>query len=102
VALLRRRPGYDAALPGAGDVLLIVEVADSSLGFDRETKLPMYAAHGIPEVWIVNLADDCVEAYREPAPGGFRAARTHARDAALSPLRLPDLALDVDAALGPA
>lgn len=102
VALLRRRPGYDAGLPGPGDVLLLVEVADTSLRFDRETKLPLYAAHGIPEVWIVNLAGDVVETYRDPAPDGFRAARTHERGSTLAPASVPDLALAVDALLGPA
>src|SRR5262245_19953782 len=47
--------------------LLVVEVADSSLAQDRLTKAAMYAAAGIPEYWIVNLRDDCVEVLRAPA-----------------------------------
>ena len=48
--------------------LLAVEVADSSLAQDRLTKTRLYAAAGIPEVWIINLRDNCVEVYRDPAP----------------------------------
>jgi Uma2 family endonuclease len=56
--------------PYPADVALLVEVADSSLDFDRLQKRPQYAAAGIPEYWIVNLIDRHLEVYRDPAPGG--------------------------------
>jgi Uma2 family endonuclease len=58
--------------PEPGDVLLIVEVADSSLTYDRETNLPLYAQAGIPEVWIANLAEAQVEIHREPSGSVYR------------------------------
>ena len=60
------------AHPGPPDVLLVIEVADSTLTFDRATKAPLYAEAGIPEYWIVNLVDRVVEVHRDPAPGGYR------------------------------
>jgi Uma2 family endonuclease len=72
VALLRRGAGrHPPKVPEAKDVLLVVEVADSSLRYDRSVKLPLYAAHGIPEVWVVNLADNLVEVCRDPGPNGY-------------------------------
>ena len=61
--------------PEAGELLLVVEVADSSLEIDREVKLPLYAAAGIPEYWIVNLRDASLERYTEPRPDGAYAAK---------------------------
>jgi Uma2 family endonuclease len=66
-ALLRPRPdGYRSALPTPQDTPLIVEVAHSSLDYDRAVKLALYAKHGIPEVWIVNPLGKGVEVYRKP------------------------------------
>jgi Uma2 family endonuclease len=59
--------------PGGADVALVVEVADSSLQFDRCQKGPQYAAASIPEYWIVNLIDRCVEVYRRPDHGKYPA-----------------------------
>ena len=61
---------YDAAHPTTA--LLVVEVADTSLVEDRLTKAPIYAAAGIPEYWLVNLRDDCVEVFRAPDPAARR------------------------------
>ncbi len=55
--------------PTASDAYLVVEVSDSSLAFDRTTKLELYAANNIPEYWIVNLPDDCVEVHAQPDAG---------------------------------
>ena len=63
--------------PGPADVLLLVEVADSSLRFDKKVKLPLYARAGIGEVWIVNLAQRVLEAYREPAGEAYDAMRRY-------------------------
>lgn len=63
--------------PGAADTALIVEVADSSLPLDRNRKQAIYAAAGIPEYWIVNLAERCIEVYREPAPAAAGGRATY-------------------------
>ena len=60
--------------PDAGDVALVVEVAEKSLVFDRTEKLNMYAAGRIPVYWIVNLVDRQVEVYSGPAPDGYRSS----------------------------
>jgi Uma2 family endonuclease len=72
LALLRlRADGYDEHLPQARDVLLIVEVAATSLRFDRDTKLALYARHGIPEVWLVDLGGKRLVRYRAPQQGVY-------------------------------
>lgn len=81
--------------------LLIIEVADSSLAYDRYTKAPLYARAGIPEYWIVDLNSDRIEVYREPSEAGYRTMRLHLRGEQLSPHFAPDLTVDVDAILGP-
>ena len=66
--LLRPRADrYRSGHPTAADVLLLVEVADTSLAFDRGPKLALYARHGVPEVWVVDLVSRAVEVCREPA-----------------------------------
>jgi len=73
IAFLRPQADYYAAAhPQACDVLLIIEVADSSLAYDRDIKLPLYAQHGIPEVWLVDLADQQLTIHHQPAATGYR------------------------------
>jgi Uma2 family endonuclease len=101
VAVLRRREDfYRSGKPRPADVFLIVEVAKSSLDYDRLTKLPRYADAGIPEVWIVNLADDQLEVYRKPGEGGFGERIVLVRGDSIAPEALPDLVLRVDEILG--
>jgi Uma2 family endonuclease len=57
---------YSSRHPNANDVLLLIEVADTSLMFDQNQKLRLYALHGIPEYWLLNLNDLCLEVYRKP------------------------------------
>ncbi|WP_333875996.1 Uma2 family endonuclease [Methylobacter sp.] len=57
---------YCSCHPNADDVLLLIEVADSSLSFDQNQKLRLYASHSVPEYWLMNLNDSCVEVYRQP------------------------------------
>jgi Uma2 family endonuclease len=95
------RPGdYRRRHPGPEDTLLVVEVADSSLTYDRRTKMPLYAAAGIPEGWLVNLCENVVEVYREPGPTGYTSVRRAVRGEKVSPLAFPDLVLSVDEVLG--
>ncbi|MGZ5050534.1 MAG: Uma2 family endonuclease [Methylobacter sp.] len=57
---------YCSRHPNANDVLLLIEVADSSLSFDQDQKLRLYAQHNIPEYWLMNLNEACIEVYRQP------------------------------------
>jgi Uma2 family endonuclease len=61
-----REDNYLDSHPTPADIILVIEVADSTLGFDRNTKAPLYAAAGISEYWIVNLVDDRLEIYSQP------------------------------------
>lgn len=79
---------------------LIIEVADSSLRYDRGEKAQLYAACGVPEYWIVNLVDRVVEVHREPSAGGYRQVATVLRGARLPLLAFPDVELAVDDFLG--
>ena len=86
--------------PTPADTLLVIEVADSSLAYDRETKGLLYARAGIPEYWIVDLAHDRVDVCREPAGRRYRAVTHHGRGATISPLHVPELAIPVTNILG--
>jgi Uma2 family endonuclease len=92
IAIIRDRD-YGNALPQAEDVFLIIEVSDTSLRYDRDDKLPRYAAAGIPEVWIADVARKRLTIYRDPSPDGYRQVLTLTRRATISPLAFPDLVL---------
>lgn len=100
IVLLRpRADGYldDDAHPA--DVLLLVEVADTSQRYDRLVKVPLYGRAGVPEVWIVDLSGEVVEVYRAPTPGGYAQVDRVGRGGAVSPAAFPDIVLSVDAIL---
>jgi Uma2 family endonuclease len=84
---------YQEKLPTPEDVLLLVEVADTSLEFDREAKLPLYAEAGIPEVWLVNLKENLLEVYRDPRGGRYREIRLLSPEEEVSPTLLPEVSL---------
>lgn len=86
---------YRQALPRAGDVFLIVEVSDSSLRFDREVKLPLYARSNIAETWIVDLEHDVLIVCRDPAHDGYRDIRTLRNPGSVSPGLLPNCVVDL-------
>ena len=93
--LLRPRgDGYRASHPGAGDVLLLIEVSESSLAFDRSTKLALYAKFSVPEVWIVDLLGVTVEVYREPKDGAY-ASRERLAGGPLAPALVSGATIDV-------
>jgi Uma2 family endonuclease len=101
VALLRLPlERYDVAHPAPEDVLLIVEVADTSLRRDRALKLPLYASAGIVEVWIVNVEAREVEVYRQPSGDRYTEVQ-HLRDGKVTPLAFPDETIDIEDILGP-
>jgi len=94
--LLRERTDrYKAALPTAEDVLLLIEVADSSLDYDQHTKLPMYARAGIAEVWIVNLDADQVEIHTQPQEAAYTTTRVARRGETVQIGALPAVTLPV-------
>ena len=77
------------------DVLLLIEVADSSLETDRNEKLPAYARFRIPEVWIVNLVDRTIEIYREPELSSYGLKTVLRYGGKASPAAFPDVTVDV-------
>ena len=100
-AVLRPRPDdYRRATPRPNEVLLLIEVADSSLAYDRNVKRSLYARHGIPEFWIVNLVAGEVEVCRSPAGDEYTAVLQVGRGGILEPERLPGVAIPVAALLG--
>ena len=97
--LLRpRADDYASSHPTAADVLLLVEVADSSLAYDRGPKLALYARHGVPEVWVVDLVGRAVEICREPGAEGY-AERRRIIEGLATPTLAPELVIDVTALL---
>ncbi len=85
----------DAGVPLPGNVLLIIEVADTTLSYDRNTKLKIYAKAGIPEVWIVNVNSRCIEVCREPATGNYSQKIERKGKDDVSCLTLPSVKLAV-------
>jgi Uma2 family endonuclease len=84
--------------PGRPTRFILVEVSDSSLDHDRKTKLPVYARFGVPEVWIVDLSGSAVEVYQDPTEGRY-ASSARMTQGALTPARIPEVAIDIAALL---
>ena len=86
---------YLSSPPGPDDVLLLIEVSDSSLSYDRDVKLSLYAGAGIPEFWIVNIPDSVIEIYTDPSDGEYQTRRVFGADESVSPSAFPDISLPV-------
>jgi Uma2 family endonuclease len=95
LALLKPRD-YGEALPTPEDVLLLVEVADSGLGHDQERKLPIYAQAGILEVWILDLEQNLLHAFRHPKEGVYTERRTFLPGEKAEPLAFPGVRIAWD------
>ncbi|QIN79442.1 Uma2 family endonuclease [Rubrobacter marinus] len=91
---------YRDALPGPEDVLLLIEVSDTTLRYDRETKLPLYARSGVREAWIVDLNNGAVERHTEPFESGYRHVRRAGKRGSLASEVLPEITLKVDDLVG--
>lgn len=91
-----RRDYYKRSLPQPADVLLVIEVADSSLAYDRTVKMPLYAQAGIAEAWIVNLIDRWIEVYRDPSPAGYTTMLKILPGRAIAPQAFADVIIVVD------
>lgn len=100
VVLRRPAGGEPDEVPEAKDALLVIEVAVSSLAYDRETKLHLYAEAGIPETCIANVPGACFEVHRDPLMGVYQTEFVVERGQTLSPAAFPDVVLDVTAILG--
>ncbi len=101
IALLRWRDDfYSSGHPTPADVLLLVEIADSSRAYDRQIKVPLYARFGIPEVWLAELGPDTVTAYRDPTPDGYRTIQVARRGQRLPIPGFPGLEIAVSDLLG--
>ncbi|HET7486588.1 MAG TPA: Uma2 family endonuclease [Acidimicrobiales bacterium] len=94
--LLRpRADDYRGALPEGGDVLVLIEVGDSTAAFDARVKLPLYAAAGIREVWLVNVGDGTIEVCSDPTGRDYRSRQVYGRGATVAPEALPQAAVNV-------
>ena len=91
---------YRNGHPGPADVLLLIEVADSSAEFDRTVKLAAYAVAGIPEVWIAARLGRRIEVYTDPDAGSYATVRYHGPGETVSPQAFPDIAVPVDEIIG--
>ena len=101
ISLLRYRADFYAESDETiEDILLIVEVADSSEAYDRRTKGPLYARFGIPDYWLADLNRDIVTQYRDPTPNGYATSQVFRRGESMSPLAFPELTVAVDDILG--
>lgn len=97
LAVLRPRSDFYAeGHPRPADSLLVVEVAETLVEVEREVRVPLYARYGVPEVWLVDLEGEAIEAYLEPAPDGYREARRLQPGDRLAPQMLPDVEVAVD------
>jgi Uma2 family endonuclease len=86
---------YRKQLPTAADTLLVVEVCNTSERYDREIKLPLYAAHGIPEVWIVSIEQQSITICRSPGNNRYLQEETTHAPGVLNLFALPDIAVDL-------
>jgi Uma2 family endonuclease len=95
VAIVRWRDDfYLAGHPTPPDIYWVIEVADTTITYDRGVKVPLYLSAGIPEVWLVNLDEDCLEVYRQGKSEMLRQGQS------LTPVQFPELVFRVDELLG--
>ncbi|HEX5911985.1 MAG TPA: Uma2 family endonuclease [Rubrobacter sp.] len=99
VTVIRPRD-YRESLPMPEDVMLLIEVSDTTLAYDRGVKLPLYARTGIREVWILDLPGETIERYTDPSKEGYRRADRLRRGQTLESIALPSLTPTVDEILG--
>ena len=98
LALLRPRTDfYKSALPRSGDILLIIEVADTSLRYDRDVKVGLYARHTIPELWLIDVRGKRLTRYRDPTAGAYSRVDEPVRGSPVEIGGLPGVAVDLDA-----
>ncbi|MDS4027733.1 MAG: Uma2 family endonuclease [Candidatus Contendobacter sp.] len=95
IAILRwREDYYEQAHPHVEDVLLLIEISDSTLRYDRDVKIPLYAKNGIPEVWLLDIPNRQLEIYHEPINGEYR-QRDCRLTGKIAPTLFPDAVIDL-------
>ena len=101
VAILRfRKDFYSTGKARPEDILLLIEVADTTVRSDRQIKIPLYASVGVPEVWLVNLPRKIVEVYTEPKNGKYQIVRKAGKSEILRPQMIADLSVKVAEIIG--
>ena len=96
LALLQLRSDfYSDRYPRSEDILLVIEVADTTVQFDREVKVPLYGTAGIVEMWLVDLTRGWVEVYRDPSSQGYQTKQTRQAGEQVTPLTFPNCQLAV-------
>lgn len=96
IMLLKPRADfYRSAHPRPEDVLLIIEVADTTLAYDRDIKVPLYARHAIPEAWLVDLENKRLHVFTSPSDTGYLESHSLARPAVLRLVALSGSQVDV-------
>ena len=101
IALLKPRADfYESGHPQPQDIFLLIEVADSSLEYDRDVKIPLYASSGISEVWLVDIYEQVIIVYRYPSENGYSDIQTLSRGEKLSIQTFPEINLVVNDILG--
>ena len=89
--LAPRADSYCDSHPTGSEILLVVEVADSTILFDLGTKVPLYARCGVREVWIVDVNERVIHVYRDPEPSGYRKTFTASGNERVASVALPDV-----------
>ncbi len=101
LALLKWRDDlYASRSPAPEDILLLIEVSDSTLASDRNRKLALYAHFGVPEVWIANIPTRVVETYRDPVDGEYTNSRVYSPGEMVSPAAFDDVEIPVSRFIG--
>jgi Uma2 family endonuclease len=90
-----REDSYANSHPSPADIILVIEVADASIKFDRDTKAPLYAAAGISEYWIVNLIDNRLEIYRQPSNSIYTSIQIVTSPRSISLPEFPEISLNI-------
>ncbi|MEX2534438.1 MAG: Uma2 family endonuclease [Trueperaceae bacterium] len=101
IAVVHSRPDfYASAHPSAKDALLVIEVAESSLTYDRDVKMLLYARAGVQEAWLVDLTWQQIIIQSSPSDEGYEVVKNHGRGTVINPPSLPQLQLTADDVLG--
>jgi Uma2 family endonuclease len=98
--LKRRTDAYEERIPGPDDVLLLVEISDSTMAFDQGKKLRLYAAHAIVEYWVIDVANRRMVCHREPSAQGYAQMREFKAGDSIASQAFPELIIAVQEILG--
>ena len=102
IALLTpQAQNHPGTLVSPDNILLVIEVSDTTLAYDRDVKSRIYAQANVPETWLMNLPEDCIETFTEPGPDGYTQHTIYRRGDTISPSTLPDVEFAVDDLLPP-